>query len=228
MIPYLKGIHLTIEHWRDDRDELGWPDQQAICTKKRRSDNKILADFDEQISLLAVLADLQEGSDLLEPPQKLLPVPWLRSDVLCLLELFKEETPAVRCVRGATYATVVYGCGDASGAGFGSAFVANANCGDGDKLDNSIAYRVGVWGSNSDDVSSNFCKLRNVVEGIKAEVEEGRLRNAELFMFTDNSTAEAAFYRGTLSNKELFKLVLRLKKLEMTAGIKIHLIHISG
>jgi hypothetical protein len=47
-------------------------------------------------------------------------------------------------------------------------------------------------------------------------------------MFTDNSTAEAAFYRGSLSNKLLFELVLRLKKLEMTAGLKIRLIHISG
>jgi hypothetical protein len=132
--------------------------------------------------------------------------------------LFKEDIPAVRCVRGGTYATVVYGCGDASGAGFGSAF----------KLDKSIAYRVGVWGSDSDNVSSNFRELRNVVEGIEAEIDEGRLKNAELFMFTDNSTAEAAFYRGTSSNKQLFELVLRLKKLEMTAGIKIHLVHISG
>jgi hypothetical protein len=30
MIPYLKGIHLTIEYWRDDRDEMGWPDHHAI------------------------------------------------------------------------------------------------------------------------------------------------------------------------------------------------------
>jgi hypothetical protein len=41
-------------------------------------------------------------------------------------------------------------------------------------------------------------------------------------------TAEAAFYRGTSSNKELFKYVLRLKKLEMTARLKIHMIHILG
>ena len=33
MIPYLKGIHLTIEHWRDDRDAEGWPDLEAIQHK---------------------------------------------------------------------------------------------------------------------------------------------------------------------------------------------------
>ena len=31
MVPYLKGIHLTIEHWRDDRDIRGWPDQEGIA-----------------------------------------------------------------------------------------------------------------------------------------------------------------------------------------------------
>jgi hypothetical protein len=47
-------------------------------------------------------------------------------------------------------------------------------------------------------------------------------------MFTDNYTAEAAFYRSSSSNKDRFKLVLHLKKLEMTAGLKINLIHIAG
>jgi hypothetical protein len=229
MIPYLKGIHLTIEHWRDDRDEEGWPDQDAIRAKKQRTDEDILVDFEDQLTMVGILNDLQEASDAATPPQKVLPVPRLRSDVRCLLSLLEEETPAVRCVRGGSYATVVYGCGDASGSGFGSAFVAKGEYDGFDKYDdNSIAYRIGVWGSDSDDVSSNFRELRNVVESIEDQVAKGFLRNAELFMFTDNSTAEAAFHRGSSSNKDLFELVLRLKKLEMTAGLKIHLIHISG
>jgi hypothetical protein len=59
-------------------------------------------------------------------------------------------------VRGGTYASVVYRCGDASGAGFGSAFVADGKYDGFDKFDNSIAHQVGVWGSDSDDVSLNF------------------------------------------------------------------------
>jgi hypothetical protein len=142
--------------------------------------------------MAAALEDLQEGSDLTTPPKKLLPVPRLRSDLRCLLKLFEDEILAVRCVRGGSYATVVYGCGDASGSGFGSAFVANGQDNLFSKFDNEISYRVGVWGSDADNVSSNFRELRNGVESIKDQVKKGRLRNAELFMFTDNSTAEAA------------------------------------
>jgi hypothetical protein len=131
-------------------------------------------------------------------------------------------------VRGGSYGTVVYRCGDASGSGLGSAFVAGGNNDEFKKFDEQISYQIDVWGSDSDDVTSNFCELWNVVESIEDQVERGKLKNAELFMFTDNSTAEATFYHGSSSNKGLFELVLHLKKLEMTAGLKIHLIHISG
>ena len=39
--------------------------------------------------------------------------------------------------------------------------------------------------------------------------------NAEFFLFTDNSTAENSFYRGSSKSKLLHELVLRLRKLEM-------------
>jgi hypothetical protein len=225
MVPYLKGLHLTIEHWRDDRDCEGWPEGYK---KKQRTEYEILSTFEDHLTVADSLADFHEASELATPPDKVLPVPRLASDVRCLLELFSEETPAVRCVRGGSYAAVVYGCGDASGSGFGSAFVTSSK--DVPSLEGieEIAYRIGVWGSDVDDASSNFRELRNVVESIEDQVIEGRLKQAELFMFTDNSTAEAAFYRGSSSNKALFELVLRLKKLEMSAGVKIHLIHISG
>ena len=50
----------------------------------------------------------------------------------------------------------------------------------------------------------------------------------ELFLFTDNLTAEAAFAKGPLSSKELFELVLTLRKLEMGNACKIHISHVSG
>jgi hypothetical protein len=147
-----------------------------------------------------------------------------------LLKLLLEETPAVRCaVRGGSYATIVYGCGDTSGPGFGdSAFMADGQNDPFYRFDNEIAYWVSIWDSDSDNISSNFRELRNVVESIEDQVEKGWLKNRELFMFTDNSTAEKASYRGSSSNQALFELVLRLKKLEMLAGLNIHLVHISG
>jgi hypothetical protein len=42
-------------------------------------------------------------------------------------------------------------------------------------------------------------------------LERGKLRNAELFMFTDSSTAEAAYHKGSSSNKKLFELALQLE-----------------
>jgi hypothetical protein len=47
-------------------------------------------------------------------------------------------------------------------------------------------------------------------------------------MFTDNSTAESAFFKGTSSSEKLFDLVLRLRKIEMEGDLFIHLVHVAG
>eukprot|EP00978_Attheya_sp_CCMP212_P002155 scaffold4461_cov48-Attheya_sp.AAC.1 len=47
-------------------------------------------------------------------------------------------------------------------------------------------------------------------------------------MFTDNSTAEAAYWKGTSKSRKLFELVLMLKKLEVKYDIILHVIHVSG
>jgi hypothetical protein len=48
--------------------------------------------------------------------------------------------------------------------------------------------------------------------------EESLLAGREIFLFTDNSTAERAYYKGTSSAEPLFELVLRLRKLEIHVG----------
>jgi len=47
-------------------------------------------------------------------------------------------------------------------------------------------------------------------------------------MLTDNTTAEAAFFRGSSKSRELHKLVLRLRVLEMKLGVRIWVVHVSG
>jgi hypothetical protein len=47
-------------------------------------------------------------------------------------------------------------------------------------------------------------------------------------MFTDNSTAESAYFKGTSSSELLFALVLRLRKVEMSGKCIIHLVHVAG
>ena len=49
-----------------------------------------------------------------------------------------------------------------------------------------------------------------------------------LFIFTDKSTAEAAYYKGTSSSQLLFNIVLRLRKLEFLGGFKVYFIHVAG
>jgi hypothetical protein len=47
-------------------------------------------------------------------------------------------------------------------------------------------------------------------------------------MFTDNYVTECAYFKGTSYSPILFGLVLRLRKLELHSGWKIHVINIAG
>ena len=66
------------------------------------------------------------------------------------------------------------------------------------------------------------------MEFLEGKAATGMLDGAEVFMFTDNSTTEAAFWKGTSHSKKLCELVLRLKELEMAHGMILHVIHVSG
>jgi hypothetical protein len=70
--------------------------------------------------------------------------------------------------------------------------------------------------------------LDNLVEALERLVSRHDLTGHELFIFTDNSTAESAFWKGTSSSQKLFELVLRLRLLEITHDIKLHVVHVSG
>jgi hypothetical protein len=194
MRPYLKGIHLTVDSWREGRDEDGWKDPTWGGPR------------------------VDAGEAEPEAPETVRAVKRLAWDLEALQILFSAESPAVRTIRPSGVLSVIYGFGDASGSGFGSSFT----------HDNGVIYRVGVWGSDVDGESSNYRELRNLVEAVEVEVKEGNLRDTELFLFTDNSTAEAVFYRGTSSNRLLFNLILRLHRLEMKCGLVLHLIHVAG
>jgi hypothetical protein len=126
---------------------------------------------------------------------------------------------------------VFYGFGDASGKGRGSTFQGFKTVHHPSKEfgpETPVHYRVGVWGPDEESESSNYQELTNLVEDTEAEAASGRLREAELFLFTDNSTAESAFYKGSSSSKKLHSLVLRLHKLSIDYQVIIHMIHISG
>jgi len=102
LVPFLKGIHLTVDSWRGNRDSDGW----------RLSGE------------LAAHVGISEPLPYDGHPEKVQGVPRLSSDLTSLLALFQALRPPRRILRSSRVLTVFYGCGDASGAGFGSTFTA--------------------------------------------------------------------------------------------------------
>lgn len=76
--------------------------------------------------------------------------------------------------------------------------------------------------------SSNWRESANVVEHLEGLGAAGELQDAEVFVFTDNSTTDAAFWPGASKSKKLLSLVLLLRKLEMITGMLLHIPHVSG
>jgi hypothetical protein len=201
--PYLKGIHLTLDSWRPWRKTDGW-----------------------KLTLGEIRAMLEEkGQDIggalgsgNKAPDKVTCVPRLKDDIRALKLFMSSSKPPKRVVLPSREAKVVYSFGDASGIGFGSSF----------KVQDEIHYTSGQWNEEHGQKSSNFRELANLTYCLEKAHTDGLLCNSEAFIFTDNSTAEAAFFKGTSKSKDLFELTLRLHNLHMHGEIILHLIHIAG
>jgi hypothetical protein len=124
MTPFLKGFHLTLNRWR--------PGRTADMWKIRHP----LEDLDWD----------QPRDHQVSPPGWVPPGPRLVDDLRALQLMFQEDLPTVRLLRPTRMGISTYGIGDASGAGYGSAFVD----------DSSIWFCFGVWGADAEDASSNF------------------------------------------------------------------------
>jgi hypothetical protein len=113
----------------------------------------------------------------------------------------------------------MYGFGDASKPAFGATI----------QIGEEIHYQYGQWSNEVvEDSSSNWRELGNLVHLLKAIAKDHDICGHEIFIFTDNSTAEAAFWKGTSRSEKLFDLVLELKELELDLGLMLHVIHVSG
>jgi hypothetical protein len=69
-----------------------------------------------------------------------------------------------------------------------------------------VRFRIGLWSAAAEEESSNFKELKNLVDTVDEEAKAGRLQNCEFFLFTDNSTAESCFYRGSSKSRHLHAL----------------------
>ena len=200
MVPYLKGIHQTLDGWRPGRDNDGW--------KLTHAEIKAAKDHNYEMGYVY-------PKDI---PKYVYPCTRLDDDLDCLLKLFESEYPKVRHVRSSNVYLALYGFADASGSGFGSTI----------QTDQGLRVRHSVWGRDATSSSSNFKELSNLVDTIEKEVESGVLFASEFFIFTDNLVAERCYHKGTSHSRVLFNLVLRLRKAEMKAGMKLHVTHVAG
>jgi hypothetical protein len=124
----------------------------------------------------------------------------------------------MRRVRSAATIEVYYGFGDASGVGFSLDI----------EVKGELLFQHGRWCDATAEATSNYRELKNLLDGLEEMVRSGRVKDAEVFLFTDNSTAEAVFYRGNSSSRPLFELMLRLRKVEMDGGLNLGVIHVVG
>jgi hypothetical protein len=205
MVPYLIGLHMTIDSWRPNCKEDGW--RYTAAEMRLRSEAEDVLD-DKNLY------------DHMDAPTMVKAVPRLAWDRRVLAELMSNDKPLLRRIRVKRAMKAYYaGFGDALGYGFGATI----------QIGKDLWYEYGQWASEiAEESSSNWRELANLVNFIERSVEAHDLNGSKLFIFTDNQTAESAFWKGHSSSPKLFDLVLRLRKLEMTHGIKLHVIHVSG
>ena len=203
MIPYLKGIHLTVDSWRPDRDDDGW----RLPYKLRR--------------LMSAEGNASGLGDNNGPPKAVVAATRLEKDLEALMDFTRGDTGPLVPVRSKKTVSI-YMVGDASGTGFGGSIWRPGA--------RSIDATFGAWETSvSETESSNFREALNLVMMIERQVASGELeRGSELFVFTDNSTAERAFNKGASSVKKLHELVVRIRKLEMLGLVVPRFVWISG
>ena len=101
MKPYFRGIHATLDGWRPDRDEEGW---------------KLPGfEFDEMSEACPPAVSYEDA------PEWVRAVPRLDYDLIALERLTAFDEPPRVVVRASGVVEALYGFGDASGLGFGSA-----------------------------------------------------------------------------------------------------------
>jgi hypothetical protein len=200
MVPYLKGLHLTIDSWRADRDGEGYRKQRPRHPRKEGNwhwnwtDDKWY-DWD---------MDPPEGVSKDNTPESVSAVPRLAEDVEALSALTEDSAAPRVNSRPQRRVDILYMMGDASGKGFGTAVWD----------DGSLHWESGHFAEAYREESSNFREASNLVIRLEDMEKERKLEQAEIFVFTDNAVFEGTFYKGHSNSKKLNGLVLRIRQVE--------------
>jgi hypothetical protein len=212
--PFLKGFHLSLSSHLPSRDDDGWklPDRAFMAYIYDKQEKGLINEEEARSAL-----NPPDYEDI-PVPKTIKPVSRFRDDVFALGELLSAPSPPLVVIRSNFVYEIFYGFGDASGKGFGSTMLSKRG----------IKYRIGLWGDDEESETSNWKEFQNQVEALEEEALGGHLANAMVFFFTDNSTVEACLYKGNSSSPKLFKLMVRMRKLEMTHNVNVIISHVSG
>jgi hypothetical protein len=201
----------------------GWRVKASLKPKIAVSNNGDGGAREEILRMEAALGATEEtlglGTTPEDPPQFVKSVPRFLPDLKALRALMQDDNPPLKRARCSKIATAIYSFVDASGRGFGSIF----------QVGNQVFFQYDQWPDRiSETMSSNWQELANLVESLEIEVRDRGLKDCEIFLFTDNTTAEAAYWKGTSKSEWLFDLVLWLRLLEMKNALIIHVVHVAG
>ena len=223
--PYIKGIHLTADSWRPGREASGFKMRgkeleraMAIWTASRGLPCR-REDVGPDESGPAPRREREKGRDHStdEAPGDVRPVPRLKRDIACLLELTGSPFPPRQLYR-AKHVMAFFVIGDASGTGKGVAVVEQYG----------VDYEAGPWKMQWRKESSNVREAENLTDRVERLSEGSSLFEHEVFVLTDNSAFEGAYYKGHSPSEKLNDIVFRLHKAERDGGFIMHVLHIAG
>lgn len=218
LTPYMKGLHLTVDSWREWRDEEGWKYSPSVMAKMKQA----LAEEDMKIPCRRS-EELDEGTREVEaeltPPERVKVVPRMIRDVKAMLELTNTVHPPKDAVRAAKNVLALYLPGDASGDGFGTAIISE---------DEGIMYEAAMWKTSYAKESSNFREAFNLVKKLIELIGGGKMGGREIFLITDNLVFESCYYKGYSDSQKLTDIIFDLRKAQRDGGVIGHVIHVSG
>mmetsp|Transcript_22242 Transcript_22242/g.31294 ORF Transcript_22242/g.31294 Transcript_22242/m.31294 type:complete len:150 (+) Transcript_22242:1287-1736(+) len=125
-VPYLKGMHLTMDSWRELRDKDGWKIKKP---QQSEYDYELYPSMEHDLGTLANCEPLdplplthvkvrRRGAKQQLHPDELRPATRLKHDVEAFKSLLAQEQAPWIFVRGGRLGIVHYNFGDASQSGF--------------------------------------------------------------------------------------------------------------
>jgi hypothetical protein len=150
-------------------------------------------------------------------PETVIQVEQYLHDLACLQDLTSGPEPPKQLYQ-AKQQSALFVIGDASRKAKGKAIMEQYG----------VDYKSGAWNLEWREKFSNCREADNLTDRLEQLVADVDLRNHKVFLITDNSAFEAAFYKGHSPSRELLDIVFQLHKAQRDGAFVLHVIHISG